>query len=204
MHPVPGTQGYERAARRFIEISQALSFHVVCKDFIGYLPPSPGRILDAGAGAGQNAAALAAMGHAVVAVEPLKVLLDAARVTYAGLSVSWRRDSLPDLASLGERQRQFDVILVDAVWHHLDEAERQRALTRFAYLLDDGGVCALSLRNGPAGVGTCVYPTDASHTIAQANAVGLRCIMQLEDQPSLLPNKEDVIWAKLVLQKNPA
>ena len=43
----------------FIETSRNLSFATVNGDFVEFLPATPGRILDAGAGAGQNAAALA-------------------------------------------------------------------------------------------------------------------------------------------------
>ena len=66
---VRGTAGYERWISHFIENSQAFDFHEVCKSFIEFLPVAPANILDVGAGAGQNAMALAQMGHSVVAVD---------------------------------------------------------------------------------------------------------------------------------------
>ena len=201
MAEVPGTEGYERHVPEFIRLSQALSFETVCADFLGHLPEPPGRILDAGTGAGQNAAALALMGHSVVAVEPLSAFLEAARTTYAALDIRWIRDSLPLLERLPAQSGPFDFILVDGVWHHLTEEERSRTLARFSVLLREGGRCALSLRNGPPGMGTRVYPTRVRDTVQDAEQTGFVCTYVNENQPSLLPGKASVSWARLVLEK---
>ena len=201
MSIVPGTRGYENAIRSFVDASQALNFQETCKDFLDFLPDTPARILDAGAGAGQNSAALADMGYFVVAVEPMQQFLSAARNSYSSRQVTWLQDSLPLLRHLGDDKEQFEFILLDGVWHHLDDEERDRALKRLAHLLEHGGKCALSLRNGPPGTGTHVFPTNAEQTIRQAKKSGLTCVFRLENLPSILPNKEDVIWARIVLQK---
>ena len=200
--PVPGTRGYAESLGSFLDASRSLSFAEACAAFIPFLPPEPARILDAGSGVGQNAAALAQMGHAVVAVEPLAVFLAAARDTYPHLGVDWQQDSLPGLASLSAPPGSFDFILVEAVWHHLDGDERVAALQRLSGLLGRGGRCALSLRNGPAGVGTHVFPTSVEQTLTQAREFGLTAIFCVEHLPSLLPNKPDVTWARMVLQKS--
>lgn len=201
MPSLPGTAGYREYAARFIEVSQTLRFEEINTVFLDYLPASPNRILDAGSGAGQNAAALAAMGHSVVAVEPLAEFLAAARNAYSDHAISWIEDSLPKLDRLGAAPAQFDFILVDAVWHHLDAVERIEAINRFVELLPLHGRCALSLRNGPAGVGTHVFPTDADETIEQASAVGFDCVFRVDGQASVLPNKQDVSWSRIVLER---
>jgi 2-polyprenyl-3-methyl-5-hydroxy-6-metoxy-1,4-benzoquinol methylase len=198
---VRGTAGYEKFIDAFIEGSQALNFHQVCHAFLEWLPDKPGRILDAGAGAGQNAMALADMGHSVVAVEPMLEFINAARVRYANYSIVWHQDSLPNLTCLDENSEQFDFILADGVWHHLDETERASTLCRFASLLKVSGRCAISLRNGPPGMGALVFATDADCTIAQAKQFGLTCIMDIRDQPSIFSFKKDVFWARLVFEK---
>lgn len=197
MTTVRGSEGYERSIERFVALSQSLSFKDVCRDFLTFLPGSPGHVLDAGSGAGQNAAALAAMGHQVVAVEPVEAFLEAAKKTYRDSTVDWVNDSLPGIDSI---HSEFDFILVDGVWHHLTEEERRLTLVRFSDLLGSGGRCALSLRNGPPGLGTCVYPTSASDTIRDAEAIGFEAVYLVEDQPSLLSGKEDVRWSRVVLQ----
>jgi len=198
---VPGSKGYERAILSFIEASQALEFSEVCSDFLRFLPDPPARVLDAGCGAGQNAAALAGRGFSVVAAEPMDAFLAAAREAYPRSDVVWLSDSLPELASIKVKDASFDFILVDGVWHHLTERERSRSLERFEGLLGPGGRCALSLRNGPPGLGTCVYPTSARDTVAEAARLDLECLLLLEDQPSMLPGKEHVVWSRVVLQK---
>ncbi len=73
MTQVPGTRGYEDRFDAFIAATGSLDFETANAPFLPYLSARPARVLDVGAGAGQNAAALAARGHAVVAVEPLPV-----------------------------------------------------------------------------------------------------------------------------------
>jgi SAM-dependent methyltransferase len=198
---VPGTQGYERVVDRFIEASQALKFEVANNDFLEFLPPIASRVLDAGSGAGQNAAALAKLGHSVIAVEPMLQFLEAARSAYSGHGVTWIHDSLPSLTKLGVKAGQFDFVLVDAVWHHLDETEQLQGIERIAALLDDGGVCAISLRNGPAGAGTHVHPTSGPRTAKMAQRFGLDLVLHLEGQPSLMKNKPGVSWSRIALKK---
>lgn len=198
---IPGIEGYGRATKRFIDISQALDFRQVCRDFLAYLPTVPSRVLDAGSGAGQNAAALAEMGHTVVAVEPMTDFLAAARAKYSYLNITWLDDSLPKLERLGADTAIFKFILVDGVWHHLSQGEREAAIERFAGLLDVRGRCALSLRHGPPGLGIRTYPTNARQTIHLAAHQGFKCIFLSENQPSMLARKENVTWSRIVLER---
>ena len=203
MDNVPGTQGYERVIDGFIELSQSLAFEDLNKVFLEFLPTTAGRVLDAGAGAGQNAAAMAKRGHSVIAVEPLTAFLEAARQSYADPKITWVRDSLPLLEKLGDAPAQFDFILIQGVWHHLDERERSLAMERLSMLLDDGGACAFTLRNGPAGGGTRVFPTDGPQTVSLAAECGLKTVLHRADQPSYMKNKPGVIWTFLVVRKEP-
>jgi 2-polyprenyl-3-methyl-5-hydroxy-6-metoxy-1,4-benzoquinol methylase len=196
-----GTKGYERFIPLFIEASQALDFHKVCKSFIEFLPSPSANVLDVGSGAGQNAAALALLGFNVTATEPMPEFLNAARNTYKNVPVKWLSDSLPHLSNLGSDAGLFDFILIDGVWRHLNEAEREQAVIRLSTIIRVKGKCAISLRNGPAGMGTCVYPTEATHTIESFKKYGFECILILQNQPSILSYKEDVKWSRLVLQK---
>jgi 2-polyprenyl-3-methyl-5-hydroxy-6-metoxy-1,4-benzoquinol methylase len=196
-----GTQGYEKFIPCFIESSQNLDFYEVCKDFVSFLPSKPAHVLDAGSGAGQNAAALAEQGFTVTAVEPMSEFLSAAKKAYKGTSVKWLNGSLPDMACLNSDADQFNFVLIDGVWHHIDNSERETAVMRLSALIKQGGRCAISLRNGPAGMGSRVYPTDSKVTIEQFEKHGFECIFQVENQPSILPNKENVKWSRIVLQK---
>ncbi|WP_309385012.1 class I SAM-dependent methyltransferase [Cerasicoccus frondis] len=198
---VAGVQGYDRAIERFVESSQQLNFLETNRDFLPFLPKAPARVLDLGAGAGQNAAALARLGFQVTAIEPMPEFLQAAQAAYTGLAIDWRQDSLPLLDSLVGGEASFRFMLVDGVWHHLSEAERRAAFERLAPLLVSGGRLALSLRNGPPGLGLKVHPTDVDRTVNAAKELGLRCILRIEDQPSIFKHKPEVRWARVVLEK---
>lgn len=196
----PGTAGYEAATDRFIEATLAINFRKLHKNFLPFLPRNAGRVLDAGAGIGRDAAVLAAMGHTVTAVEPAAGLRNAGKTLYAGAGIEWIDDALPGLVALSDHHR-FDFLLVSGVWHHLKPEEQDKALQRMAVLLQPEGILALTLRNGPAGVGTHVFPTSAARTLNVANSCGLTPRLLLEQQPSLMPGKEQVSWTKIVLQK---
>ncbi|MEM9174813.1 MAG: class I SAM-dependent methyltransferase [Myxococcota bacterium] len=200
---VEGTTGYETDVDRFAATSRGLAFEHVCADFLPFLPDAPRRVLDAGAGVGQNAAALARRGHHVVAAEPLRAFLDRARADYAHLSIEWTLDALPALERVRAGAEPFAFVLVEGVWHHLDPDEQTEAVDTLADLLAPGGHAALSLRHGPPGLGTHVFPTDAARTIERARDRGLDCAYRAEGLPSLLPGKEDVSWSRVVLSKAP-
>lgn len=198
-----GTEGYENAAQLFIETSRTLDFNKVCADFIAFLPTHPAKVLDVGSGAGQNAIALAALGFKVTAVEPLQSFLEASKEADTTQAVRWLQGDLPQLnclpLTLDKSLEKFDFVLIAAVWHHLDETQRELAVLRLSTLIKKGGKCAISLRNGPAGLGSRVFATDVKQTIRQFENLGFQCLLSITNQNSILANKEDVKWARIVL-----
>ncbi|ESP91004.1 class I SAM-dependent methyltransferase [Pseudoalteromonas luteoviolacea] len=198
---VAGTIGYERDVLTFAKVSFALEFEYINKEFLPFLPGAPARVLDAGCGVGQNSAALFKMGYDVVAVEPLGAFLEAAKLQFPELEINWQQDSLPDLKLLTPRDVLFDFILMDGVWHHLNYSQRKRCIDRLSNLLSPGGVCAISLRNGPAGKGTHIFPTSCNELFKYAKECGLEVVFHVEDQPSKMPNKHNVTWSRVALRK---
>ncbi|CAM3354176.1 class I SAM-dependent methyltransferase [Shewanella violacea] len=196
-----GTEGYERFIPLFIESSQALDFNLVCKDFVSFLPAKNSSILDLGSGAGQNSAALDKLGFNVTAIEPMAAFLNAAMNEYKGTSIEWLHDSLPHIACLDSHDETFDFVLINAVWHHLSETERDIAASKISTVIKMNGRCAISLRNGPSGMGTRVFQIDSKNTINLFESYGFKCIFKLSNQASVLPNKENVKWTRVVLEK---
>ena len=194
---VVGTQGYENSVDSFASASFNLKFDEINADFLKFLPNS-GRILDAGCGVGQNSAFFSKKGYEVVALEPLPEFLDLAKSKYSDLNITWLNDSLPKLE---EVDGLFDFILVDGVWHHLNFEERIIALERFADLLQAGGICAISLQNGPAGAGTHIFPTSIEEIEEKFEELGLELVFKVTNQPSKMPNKEKVVWSRIALRK---
>lgn len=197
MWHVRGTTGYSDDIQRSIRTSLTIDFYKLHKPFVPLIPRRQSHVLDVGAGIGRDALVFAEMGHDVVAVEPNTECLVAAKKLHGSPNIRWVEDSLPTLSKLDEHRDQFDFVLVSAVWHHLEVAKRHGAMGRLSALLKPGGVLALSLRHGPAGVGTHVFPTNGRRTVEIANSCGLKALFNLPNQPSLLPDKHEVTWTRL-------
>jgi len=71
MVEVPGVSGYSEVASRFRTLSESIEFREIHRCLLHLIPEAGATVLDVGAGTGRDAAALAAMGHSVVAVEPI-------------------------------------------------------------------------------------------------------------------------------------
>lgn len=203
---VPGTQGYLEALSSFSKASLNLNFAEINADFLSVLPQLPAKVLDAGAGVGQNSAALAEMGYEVIAIEPIEEFINIAKENFANISgithqIAWYRDCLPYLTKLTDHKDYFDFILLDGVWHHLSPDEKASCISRFFELLAPNGVCAISLRNGPAGAGSCIYPSLPAELLKLVQENNGKTIVNLDKQPSKLPNKKDVIWSRIAFQK---
>ncbi len=196
---VPGTQGYDSAIQRFVDATLSIDFFELHKDFLPFIPEKKSLILDVGAGIGRDAHTLAGMGHSVIAVEPTKGLRMAGRKLFDAADVQSIDDSLPALDSLNNYCNLFDLILASGIWHHLDPGEQKQSLQRVAALLKPGGILLLTLRNGPAGIGVHLFPTDARQTIADAGSFGLATLLLLENVPSMMKGKDGVRWSKLAL-----
>lgn len=90
---VSGTEGYAQQAAALIERWRTLSFEDRHRPILDWIPEAPSRIVDIGAGIGTDAAALAAMGHTVLAVEPVDALRNAARELHPSSVQQANRDS---------------------------------------------------------------------------------------------------------------
>lgn len=199
---ISGTEGYAEQAEALVQQYDGIAFAAVHGDVLHLLPPAPARALDIGAGTGRDAAALAAMGHRVVAVEPVVAFRTRAAMLHPSPQIEWLDDYLPDLTRLVARGESFDLILLSAVWMHLNEQQRRQAMRRVASLLDERGVMVLSLRHGPVPSGRRMFDVSADETIQLASLDGLRLELRLDNQPAAL-RTEGVSWTRLAFSKPP-
>ncbi|MGO8916763.1 MAG: class I SAM-dependent methyltransferase [Stellaceae bacterium] len=195
-----GTEGYADEAEALIKQYESLSFAEIHRQFLHLIPAAPGLVLDIGSGTGRDAAGFAAMGHRVTAVEPTAELRLRAAALHSAPNIGWLDDSLPDLASLAGRNGSFDLVMLTAVWMHLDEQQRKRAMPRVAGLVRQSGVMMLSLRHGPVPPGRRMFEVSADETIGLAAAEGLRPVLVLETQDGLL-RRPGVSWTRLAFSK---
>jgi 2-polyprenyl-3-methyl-5-hydroxy-6-metoxy-1,4-benzoquinol methylase len=157
---------------------------------------APLRVLDIGAGSGRDAAALAALGHSVTAVDPSRKMLRLARALHADRDVAWKRDALPDLASL---TGPYDLILLSGVWMHVTPGDRQRAFERLHALAAPAGQIYITLRRGPEDPARAMWPTSVAEISDFAAGHGME-MTDLGRRPDLL-GRDDVDWQNLLVRK---
>ena len=196
-----GTEGYAEEADALVRQYESISFADAHAPVMHLLPRSPARVLDIGAGTGRDAAGFAALGHAVTAVEPTAALRTRAIGLHASPRIEWLDDSLPDLSLLSARGGTFDVVMLTAVWMHLDEQQRRRAMPRVAALVRPGGVMMISLRHGPVPEGRRMFEVTAAETIGLVRAQAMACVQHLEAGDGLL-KRRGVTWDRLAFRKD--
>ncbi|WP_410535468.1 class I SAM-dependent methyltransferase [Streptomyces sp. KL2] len=195
MARLPGTVGYGEDAEALALRYEGVAFEGVHGDLLPWLPPAPGRVVDIGAGSGRDAAAMAARGYAVVAVEPTPELRRIGQRLHAGAPVKWVDDALPALTGL---RGPFGLVLLSAVWMHLDEQERVEGMRRVAELTAPGGCVAMSLRHGPTPIGRRMFAVSADETVALAERFGLAVVHRGEGPDRL--GRAEVRWSTLVFR----
>jgi SAM-dependent methyltransferase len=198
---VSGTENYAEEAPELLKRYESISFADAHRLVMHLIPTAPSRVLDIGSGTGRDAAGFVALGHSVVAVEPTEELRRGAVLLHPSPTIEWLDDSLPDLAVIRARGEEFDVVMLTAVWMHLDSLQRRRAMPNVAALARNGGVVIMSLRHGPVPPGRRMFEVSAEETIAMAQPLGLRCVLRQEAEPSL--RQSGVTWTRLAFRKEP-
>ena len=197
----PGTQGYAEQAAALIPQYESISFVAHHEAELHLLPTVPSRVLDIGAGTGLDAAWFAEQGHSVLAVEPTAEFRTAAMRLHPSPLIEWLDDALPNLDAVTGRAQRFDVVMLSAVWMHLDEAERGIAMPKVVSLLAPGGVMVLSLRHGPVPTGRRMFNVSAEETIELAAESGLESILSVKTE-SIQPRNRaaGITWSRLAFR----
>lgn len=196
---VPGAAGYGANASALAAQYESITFAEVYRDLLHLFPVQPAKVVDIGAGSGRDAAALARLGHPVVAVEPTTELRHEGQRLHGALAIEWVDDHLPNLKVLRQAQRRFDVVLLTAVWMHLDLQEREIAMQAIAELTADHGQVFMSLRHGPIPEGRRMFDVSAEETIRLAAVHGLNCSHRAKREDML--GRADVSWSFLALRR---
>jgi SAM-dependent methyltransferase len=199
---ISGTEGYADEAEALTEQYESIAFGDVHRPVLHLIPATSSRVLDIGAGTGRDAAGFAAMGHHVVAVEPTEALRSRAAALHPSSHIEWLDDSLPDLARVMTPGVTFDVVMLTAVWMHLDLEQRRRAMPRVASLVRPGGVMIMSLRYGPVPKGRRMFTVSVEETTQLAGLERLQPILKFEAMEGTL-RRPGVSWARLAFRKDP-
>ena len=194
-----GTVGYGTRAADLAAQYESITFEDVHRDVLHLFPAEPSHVLDIGAGSGRDAAALALRGHRVVAVEPTQELRAEGQRLHPLPTLQWLDDQLPELLVVRNLKQRFDVILLTAVWMHLDAAERKTAMCGIASLLRVGCIVVMSLRHGPIPDGRRMFDVSADETVALGEQAGLG-IHHCSEREDML-GRADVSWSFVALKR---
>jgi len=197
--PASGTEGYAEEADALVRQYESIAFADVHASVSHLFPASPGRVLDIGSGTGRDAAGFATLGHQVLAVEPTAALRTRAAALHPSQRIAWLDDSLPDLPLLRRRGEVFDLVMLTAVWMHLDPGQRAKAMPRVASLVRVGGTTIMSLRHGPVPPGRRMFDVGAEETSRLAAAEGLDRVLTLELQDSR--RRQGVSWTRVAFTR---
>jgi hypothetical protein len=119
--------------------------------------------------------------------------------------IEWVDDSLPDLLLLRSRKKPFGLAMLTAVWMHLDEDERRRAMPNVRSLLRGGGLLMMSLRHGPVPRGRRMFEVSAQETIELAHIQGLRLVSDMRTESVQQANRDNgVSWTRLAFVESGA
>lgn len=194
------TAGYASIADQLVVQYESITFEEVHGQILHLLPVKAGRALDIGAGTGRDAAALARRGFSVTAAEPTAEMAAHGQRLHAGLDITWIDDALPHLPLLTARGATYDLIMLTAVWMHLDAIERAAAMQAVTSLVAAGGRLAMTLRHGPVPPGRRMFEVSAEEVIAAAQPYGLALIYS--GRRSDMLSRGAVHWDVLMLERS--
>jgi SAM-dependent methyltransferase len=199
---VRGSRGYAEQVEELVARYEGIDFPAAHEAVLHLLPAAPASVIDIGAGTGRDAAWLAERGHRVVAVEPTEALRSRAIALHPTPAIDWIDDSLPALRRVHAQRRNFDLVMLTAVWMHLDADERRVAMANVAALVAPAGLVVITLRHGPVPNGRIMFAVSAEETIALAEARGLRLALHVHAESSQAANRDaGVSWTQLAFRR---
>lgn len=201
-HVVSGTEGYAAEAPLLFERYEQFDFSQVHGRVLQFFPEEPSKIVDIGAGTGRDAAHMASLGHQVLAVEPTDELRERAKTIRPSPNLRWLNDSLPKLAGTIRLHETFDVIMITAVWMHLDEGQREVGMNSIAQISHVGTRVFMSLRHGPVPQGRRMFEVSGDETAQLGEENGFKLLFNAHNKSIQKENAAaGVSWTRVVLER---
>ncbi|NIX75242.1 class I SAM-dependent methyltransferase [Microvirga terricola] len=195
---LPSNAGYAENADSLVVRYESVTFDSVYGPLTAFVSQG-GQAIDIGAGTGRDAAALAARGFSVIAVEPTAEMRAHGQRLHPDPAIIWCDDLLPDLSRARALGIEADFVLMTAVWMHLTEEERQRALPNVLSLLKSGGRLLMSIRKGPVPAGARMFEVPIAPFVEAAKTAGLELLQMIQSED--MHKRPGVSWTKLAFEK---
>ncbi|MDN3630511.1 class I SAM-dependent methyltransferase [Vibrio lentus] len=191
------TSFYNENALQLSKQYDSLEFENVHRAWHVYWPCGATRILDVGAGSGRDTRWFVEQGCSVVAVEPASELRQLG-ILNSSTQVQWLDDALPALSKVRKLCIQYDLILLSAVWMHLNLSVRKKSIDVLSELLSENGKLVITLRHGGFNDGRSAYRVSVEQLERLSEAVGLTVCHVAEDTDSL--KRKEISWQTVVLE----
>jgi hypothetical protein len=100
------------------------------------------------------------------------------------------------------RGEKFDVVMLTAVWMHLDAQQRRQAMPNLAVLVRAGGAVIMQIRHGPVPVGRRMFEVSPEETIELAQTQDLHPVLNLHTESRQEQNRiAGITWTSLAFVK---
>lgn len=191
--------GYQQDASFLIKSYEAITSADLLKHVSAFIPATPCKIIEIGAGTGRDAAWLAAKGHEVIAVEPVAAFRTAGQTLHPSPRITWINDSLPAISAIIQRGECYDLALLIAVWHHIPPEDKLAAFSNLRSIINKGGKLIISVRNGPGSITRRCYPSNVKETLDIAKQCKFKLITSHQASSAQKDNQaSNVSWTWLV------
>lgn len=191
------TSFYNKNAVQLATKYDSLAFENVHDSWSMYWPCRDAKVLDIGAGSGRDARWFAKQGCSVIAVEPASEFRQLG-TSNSSSQIQWLDDSLPALANTRNVCQQYNLILVSAVWMHLNSMEREESLVVLSELLSDNGKLIITLRHGGFDDGRNAYNVSVEQ-LEKLSIVSRLAVCHVAKGADSL-NRTKVSWQTVVLE----
>ena len=189
-------QYYSENAGIFYKKYDGLQFEEINSPWIHLVSSHRLKVLDIGAGSGRDAIWLANKGHEVMAVEPADKLRALAEKKHSHHLIHWVKDSLPSLRLVTKMGIKFDLILLNAVWMHIDPIARENAFETVVKLMNKRSNCVMTLRYGPSPDKRIMYPVCKRELIRLAEKNKINVVLDIIRDDVF--GRSDVSWRTIV------
>ena len=192
------TKWYDINADKLTEQYERISADQLYSWLEDYLPKKPGLALDIGSGSGRDAAWLANKGFEVIAVEPSTPMRNRAKELHVDPKIRWIDDCLPNITKVFKMGLSFDLILVSAVWQHIQSGDRARTFRKITSLLKPGGILVLTFPLTNDKGRDDVYPVNEMEIKKLSSEHGVN--IALENSSDDLLGRPDKEWVHFAIR----